>query len=463
MRHLKAKIKSWLGPVWWYAVVMFIVQRFGDVINMYAGLWLVPKWVPQSELGAVLPLTLIGGMLGLPLAIVLTPFTKFINAFGAKGEYGKVKALLMDAFCLTGVSAGVIGVYTWVSAPLVFQRLRIDETGIVWLLCVMAVSSLFVPILSSALQALKLFRCMSITGLVAAPVRLVALIILLPLFGLTGYFSAQVVLYVACIGIGLWGLRHALSHGLRRESYRSHLKEMYFYTLPIAAMMAVGSVSTTVQCLVIRQRLPDIESAAFYFGSRFSELPSMLWSSVGLVFFPVISEAFEKGRDTRRMLLQTLAFAVFGGGAVSLVLGFGIGWLFGTVDKWRAYQPYAYLVVWMAMTNVFRIAFACFSSHEMACRRFGFIAYSIPLALLESAVLMGLTGYGYFEPYLPKPVFDWLGSLHAARLEFIVWVMLLSAFTQFLAILVQLACSKPRVLDSGAPSEEWNDLRDVRD
>jgi O-antigen/teichoic acid export membrane protein len=437
--QLKGRAKAWLGPVWWYAVVMFVVQRVGDVINLYAGLWLIPKWVPQAELGALLPLTQIGSLLGLPLAIILTPFTKFINAFGAKEEYGKVKALLTDAFLLAGASALVIGSYTWVSAPHVFQRLRIDQRGILWLLCAMSVTAIIMPILNSALQALKQFRCMSVIGLVAAPARLVVLLLLLPVSGLLGYFGAQVVLYAASIGIGFWGLRRALSSGVRRASYFGNLKEMALYMVPVAVLMSVGSVSTTVQYFVIRQRLPDVESAAFYFCSRFAEIPNMLWSAVAIAFFPLVSEAFEKGKSTSRILGQSLAFTVLGGGVVAAVLGGGIQYLFAWVEKWRDYQPYAYLVIWMALANVLRVAFACFSTHEMACRRFTFIFYAVPLTILESVVLVSLTGYGFFESYLPASWVAWMASLRAARLEFIVGVMFGIAVAQFLGVAAHLA------------------------
>ena len=34
-----------LGDLWWYTILLFIAQRMGDVINMFIGLWLVPKYV----------------------------------------------------------------------------------------------------------------------------------------------------------------------------------------------------------------------------------------------------------------------------------------------------------------------------------------------------------------------------------------------------------------------------------
>lgn len=445
---LKDRVKAWLGPIWWYAAVMFVVQRAGDVINLYTGLWLIPKWVPQDQLGALLPLGQASGLLGLPLAIILAPFVKFVNTFAAKGETGKVKALIVDALVVAGVSALVIAAYTWATAPLVFERLRIHEKGLIWFLCGVAIISIFMPLVNNALQGLKLFRCYGLTSLTSAPMRLVLLFLLLPASALVGYFAAQFLMYIVMLGIGFWGLRHLFSRDVRRESYRENLLEMWRYTLPVAGMMAVGSVTTFVQYLVIRQRLPDVESAAFYFGSRFSEMPNIVWSAITVAFFPIVSEAFEKGRNTVRILVQVLAVTVLSGGAVALALGVGVEWLFGVVGRWKDYQPYAHLIVWMAMTNVFRVGFTCFSTHEMACRRFTFNWYAVPLGLLEAGVLISLTGYGFFVPYLPASWIDWMASLHAARLEFLVWVMFASSGLQFLGILVQ--CGMYGLRDRGA-------------
>jgi len=443
MTLMKEKIKAWLGPLWWYSAVMFCVGRFGDLINLYTGLWLVPKWVSQAELGALLPLGQLGGMLGLPLAVLLTPFMKFLNAFGAKGEIGKVKALLYDALVLSGISAFAIMAYTWFMAPLAFERLRISGTGLIWLLCGSAVTLAFIPILNSGLSALKLFRCMGVVGLASAPVRLFFLLALLPAYGLAGFFSSQVLSNVVALVISFWGLRKIMSCGIGRESYRSEWREMVRYTVPIAGIMMANNISSTAQLLIIRQRLPDVESAAFYFLSRFAEIPNVAWSAIAVVFFPIVSEAFEKGKDTRRILVQVLLFTVGGGALVAVALGLGIEWLFGVVPKWHDYQPYAGLMVWMAMTNVFRVAFACFSNHEMACRRFGYIAYYIPIALFEAGMLVSLTGYGFFVPYLPPSWIEWIAALRPSRLEFIVKVMWCSTFAIFLGLILQMLFFRP--------------------
>ena len=93
-----SRIHAKLGDLWWYTVLLFFAQRIGDVVNMVVGLWLVPRYVPMEELGAVLPLMSVAGIVGLPLAVVSTPFVRFLAVYSANGEFGKVKTMLRDAF-----------------------------------------------------------------------------------------------------------------------------------------------------------------------------------------------------------------------------------------------------------------------------------------------------------------------------------------------------------------------------
>ena len=88
LQDIKNKIKGHLGELWWYTLVLFIFQQLGAVINAVIGLWLAPKYVTQQELGAVLPLSSVGGLLALPLTILVMPFLKFLSKYMAQGEDG---------------------------------------------------------------------------------------------------------------------------------------------------------------------------------------------------------------------------------------------------------------------------------------------------------------------------------------------------------------------------------------
>ena len=41
-----------LGDFWWYSLMLFCACRAADLLNAIVGLWLVPKYVDPSELGA---------------------------------------------------------------------------------------------------------------------------------------------------------------------------------------------------------------------------------------------------------------------------------------------------------------------------------------------------------------------------------------------------------------------------
>ena len=89
-------------------------------------------------------------------------------------------------------------------------------------------------------------------------------------------------------------------------------------------------------------------------------------------------------------------------------------------------RPYAGLVGYIlplgAIATV-RVASACFTTHEMACSRFRFLRYTVPIALAEAAVLVAL---------LRVPDFPW-------RLFHIVGAMLATTLLGFLGNLAELA------------------------
>ena len=94
MKSILHRIHERCGDLWWYAALLFMAQRFGDTINMFVGMWLVPKYVPQDELGAVLPeslLTMIAELNPCCLSFVVVFFTVTQFVFTAM--------LAVDVFC----------------------------------------------------------------------------------------------------------------------------------------------------------------------------------------------------------------------------------------------------------------------------------------------------------------------------------------------------------------------------
>lgn len=436
-----SEIKRWMGPLWWYAAIMFCVQRLGDAINAFIGLWVVPKYVLQEELGAVLPLVQVGCVLGLPLSILLQPFTKFLNTYAAKGELGKVKRLLRDAFILAFLLFVGMMVFAQFFMPLVFERMRVGPGRLGILIVASGVVGTLTPVFINALQGLKRFRILGVFGILSAPIRLVTMLVFLPIRALSGYFMGQIVPALVMIGGALFGLRRCLSRQVKSEPYlRSEWRDILSYTLPGALLLVAGTVQLAVESFVIRHRLPDIESAGYYVISRFAEAGAHAGMTFSFILFPLVSERHEQGAHSYRYLWHSVGACLAAG--LFLVGGFCVygEWLLGLISTWRTYVPYAPHMAFLAGIFALRSVSICFASYEMACRRFRFVWYTAMLAFLEVTVMYGLTGYPFFIGILPDAWVDWMASVNAARLEFLLALMLAQSVLAVVCMGVHLAC-----------------------
>lgn len=425
IQSILAQIKLRLGDLWWYTLILFVVQRFGDVINAGIGLWLIPKYVPQEELGALLPLTQIGTALALPISVFAVTFLKYVNIFEARGEHGKVKSLIRDVFWLVAILFVAVMIYARFFMPAVFERMRVADGRLGLFVVAYGMLGVVSTFFSSALQALKKFRHISIIGLVGAPLRLVTLLICLPIRALSGYFVGHIVVALYGIAVSIFGLRSLLfSKRIPSVPYlRSDGMKMVRFTIPIMmgslALMPMGVIET----FVIRHRLPEVESAAYYMISRFAEIGSYVGMSMVFILFPLASEQHERGNQSQRLVIHSIAGALASG----LVLA-GIYWLFGRylLQMLPAGASYVSYVPHMALLTVIiamRTAGNCFVAYELACNRYGFYWWLGGISILESAFLYGITGFSFFAPWVPASWLEWVTEFNPARIEFVLGVM----------------------------------------
>ena len=396
------KIKQRIGPLWWYSAILFFVLRIGDVVNAFIGLWLVPRYVPQTELGAVLPLTQVGSVLGLPLAIILVPFTKYLNTYATRGELGKVKCLLRDMFILTAFIFIFIFLLARFFLPLIFERMRVGEGSLGLLIVMVGVAGVLCQVFNNALQALKKFRAISVINFLSSPFRLVTMLVFMPFRALSGYFVGQAAPSAFLVAVSLFCLRKELGPHIRSESYwEKEWRAMLRYTLPIALVLTFGAIQACVESFVIRHRLPDIDSAGFYVISRFAEIGGYVGLTLTFVLFPLVSERHERGEHTQHLLWQPLVASVGLGFLFVGALHFAGHWILGLVPSWREYQCYAPQMTLLTVVYVLRTGISCFSNYEMACGRFAFVPYLVVVSGVECVLLYGLTGVSYFSGFLP--------------------------------------------------------------
>ena len=191
MRQLLQRLHARIGDFWWYSLMLFVACRAADLLNAFVGLWLVPKYVDPSELGAVLPLTQFANFLAIPAAAFANAFRNEVSRLSVGKEFGKLKTLMRGVFIATAIFLFLAIVVARFTMPLLLERIRIVEGSLGFVIIAASFVGAVSPIYTNALQALKKFREQSIINVISAPIRLIAMLIAMPFRAITGYFVGQ--------------------------------------------------------------------------------------------------------------------------------------------------------------------------------------------------------------------------------------------------------------------------------
>ena len=435
MTNLILRFRDKFGDLWWWSMLLFLAARSGDLVQAFIGLWLVPKYVPQEELGAALPLLQAGSVFGLPLAILVVPFSRWLTIYAANGEKGKVKRLLSIAFCGTALTFILAALASRFILPALFERLSVADGSLGILIVCAGLLVPFSGVFNNALQGLKRYGAMAVCHAIATPFRLVVMLVSMPFRALSGYILGQMAAPAMTVAVSCISLRKELGRDVKSAPLgRADVKAMAAYTLPIGIYVALGTLLGAWQILLFRQRLPEIESAAYYIISRLGEITAYAALAISAVVFPMAVEASQKGQGEGSLLAKVLLGSYAAGLAVTLVLAVSGRWFLGLVPLWRDYIPYSGLLVLNALRMAICAANGTFYTCQTAAGRFKFLWYWVPLTLVENGALVVLTGYGAFRGILPDAAVDWMASLDAGRLSFFIWWLLGCAAVQACAV-----------------------------
>jgi O-antigen/teichoic acid export membrane protein len=440
LQDIKIKVKSRLGDLWWYTIVLFMVQQFGAVVSAFIGLWLVPQYVPQKELGALLPLASIGSLLGLPLTILMIPFMKFLTKYMAQEEYGKVKTLLRDVFILAGITFVLISGLAYLFMPFVFTRMRVENGLLSLLIICSGMMGALAPVFSTALQALKKFRMMSVLSFAGAVIRLVTLLIALPIRGLSGYFLGQIVPLIFGILASLEVLRKHLSSNVKMVSYWSEdWKPILKFTAWNALLYSVSQVMGTTEGFVIRHRLSDEESAGYYMISRFAEIAFYISSACTIVLFPLISERHERGGcREHQLLVQSTGISFLSGLLFSVVALPALRFLFQIKPDWNVYLSFSSHFFVLCIIQVIRGSTHSFVLYHTAKNDFKFVPYYVIVLLSETIFLYCLTGYIFFAPWISQDWINTMASFNPCRLSVVLGVILVHCVAILIYVVIAI-------------------------
>ena len=401
--------------------MLFCACRVADLLNAFVGLWLIPKYVEPSELGAVMPLTHFANFLAIPVAAFANTFRNELTRLSNGREFGKLKTLLRGVFIAAAVFLFLAIVVARFLLPAFLERIRIVEGSLGILIIATSFVGAVAPIYSNALQALKKFKAQSLISIVGAPIRLVSMLVAMPFRAIAGYFVGQVSCPVFNILASVFSLRKELS--VKAESYWT--KEIFRrLTKLFAIFLVTGGVSgffLLVESTVLRQRLPDLDSAGYYMATRFSEIAGFLSCTLTFTIFPFTAEKAAKGEDTRPLVIKSiLANAVF-----CLILSipfifFGEA-IMSILPHGGEYSNYWWSVPWLIGITFLTSIIGLYTTTEFSANRFGFLKWYLLFDLAYPILLLIITGHGYFEGTIPSSWTDYLTTHNITSLSTMLW------------------------------------------
>ena len=454
MMNILDRLHVRLGDFWWYSLMLFCACRAADLLNAFVGLWLVPKYVDPSELGAVMPLTNFANFLALPAAAFANTFRNEVSRLSINHEFGKLKTLMRGVFIATAIFLFLAIIASRFLLPMFLDRIRIVEGSLGWLIIVASFVTVALPIYSNTLQALKKFREQSLINIIGAPIRLIVMAVAIPFRPIAGYFSGAIATPVFNIIASFFSLKEEFA--VTAEPYWNKKTVKKFSSLFI--VFTIGGIASSLYLLVsttiLRQRLPDLDSAGYYMATRFSDIASFLLAVFITTLFPYAAELAAQKKDIRPIILKTAFVTISFYALVALPFFFVGEELLSLLPHGEQYRAYWWAIPWLIGVGGLEAFISLFTLAEISANRFTYLKWMVPFELFISIILLLVTGYGYFSNNLPTVVVDFLTEHNIRSLDTMLLWMTLAAMCKAVFCGIHMAFQKRPTLSLPLKNKE---------
>jgi len=422
------RLHNKLGDFWWYSLMLFCACRAADLLNALVGLWLVPKYVDPSELGAVMPLANFANFLALPAAIFANTFRNELTRLSVSHEFGKLKTLMRSVFIATAIFLFVAIVVSRIVLPIFLERIRIIEGSLGALIIISSFIGVVCPVFNNALQSLKKFRSSAVINVVGAPIRFLTMLVAMPIRALSGYFVGSAATPAFNIVAAVFCLRKELSVPAEPYWEKPVIKRFATLFLIFAISGIAGGFSGLVESTILRQRLTDLASAGYYMATRFSEIASFLSATLSFTLFPFAADLAARRVDTRPLIIKISLASLGFSALIAIPFVFFGQTLLAILPHGDQYATYWWAIPWLIGIGAVNAFVGFYTTAEISANRFGFMKWMVPLDILYPVFLLLVTGYGYLENILPANWFAFLKAHNIYSLDtMLLWITAIAA------------------------------------
>lgn len=369
------------------AALLFLALRAGDLVNLAAGMWFIPKYVSQEMIGAVLPVSSFATFLSLPLFALAMTVMKETAVLSAAAERGKIKALLRGVFLSASAAIALTTVITAVLLPKFMTAMRINDTCAGFLVIAAAFLGCVAPVWTDALQAMKRFRALAAVEIIGALGRFVVMAAVMPFKALAGFFAGQATLPALRIMASSTALLKDLDVEVRPFWNAQTVRRMSGAFIAILAYQGVPMFVSMLELSIIRTALADSDSAGYYMVSRFSDFLHYLTFPLLLVLFPYTAAEASCGKSTGPFVVKCAAVVLAASAVMAAVYRFAGGWLLALMPNGAKYLAYSSHMPILTVATALTSCQIFHTNTEVSAGRFGFLGWFIPLNLGYAAIM----------------------------------------------------------------------------
>ena len=186
-------------------------------------------------------------------------------------------------------------------------------------------------------------------------------------------------------------------------------------------MFDIGGFYLLVDATIIRQRLPDLDSAGYYMATRFSEIAGFLSATLAFIIFPFAAEKATKGEDTRPLVIKSLlANAAFCLALALPFIFFGKA-ILSILPHGDQYSAYWWSIPWLIGITYLSSIITLYVTVEFSANRFHFLKWYLPIELVYPTLLLFTTGHGHFAGMIPSSWTEFLTIHNIYSLETMLW------------------------------------------
>ena len=309
----EARFRSEIGQISRHSAVFFVGTLFTAAAGYFFKIY-VARVLGAGALGIyALGMTLVGffglfAALGLPQTAA-----RFVAAYSATGQYGRLRAFFRHAFALLGVANAVFAAAMVIGGPWLARNVyhSPELAGYLHLFAMLLVVSSFTLFLGQALAGYKdVAQRTVIASFIGSPLNIgLGVLLLAAGMGLRGYVLAQIVSGVAVIGLlfaAVWRLTPNAVRNFNATLPRLE-KEVYWFS---GAVFGVGVLEFLLAQAdkIMLGIFVDVRQVGIYTiaGALVGFVPVVL-QSVNQIFSPTIADLHARGeRALLGRLFQTL-------------------------------------------------------------------------------------------------------------------------------------------------------------